>query len=290
VVADRVNPRSSVRSAVVWDLVRSAVERRALEAGRSALDVVDLGGGTGGLAVALARLGHCVTVVDPSPDALAALERRVAESAPPGAVRAVQGDLATVFEVLPSESADAVLCHGVLEFADDPADGCRAARELLRPAGIASVLVANRTAIVLARALGGHVGEALAALRDPAGRFGSHDPTPRRFGETALCALIEDAGLSVRSVHGVRIFADLVPGREPRRVAGLGVVGSAAARVSIRGGAVARAGRPRGGSAVARLMERHLSGGRNRGCGRGGVAREGKFSGGVPHTRQPAYS
>lgn len=222
-VTDRTNPRSSVRTAVVWDVVRSALETikrepaaerdgaQAPRAGAGPLDVVDLGGGTGGFAVALARLGHRVTVIDPSPDALAALERRAAEAGVSGAVRAVQGDLATVFDVLAPESADAVLCHGVLEFVDDPAEGCRAARSLLRPGGIASVLAANRTAIVLARALGGHVAEALTALHDRSGRFGAHDPVPRRFGEQELRDLVEQSGLTVRAVHGVRIFADLVP-------------------------------------------------------------------------------
>lgn len=218
-VTDRTNPRSSVRTAVVWDVLRSALEtikrdpargESGTEAG-AGLKVVDVGGGTGGFAVALARFGHAVTVIDPSPDALAALERRAAESGVSGSVRAVQADLATVLDVLDRESADAVLCHGVLEFADDPAQGCRAVRDLLRPGGIASLLTANRTAVVLARALGGHPAEALAALRDPNGRFGVHDPVPRRFGEQTLRELAETSGLTVHSVHGVRIFADLVP-------------------------------------------------------------------------------
>ncbi len=208
-----------MRTAVVWDVLRSALETikrepapGELDAGIAVpLDVVDVGGGTGGFAVALARLGHRVTVIDPSPDALAALERRAAEAGVSGSVRAAQGDLATVIGVLDRESADAVLCHGVLEFADDPAQGCRAVYDLLRPGGIASLLTANRTAVVLARALGGHVAEALTALRDSDGRFGAHDPVPRRFGEQALRQLVEQAGLNVRSVHGVRIFADLVP-------------------------------------------------------------------------------
>jgi S-adenosylmethionine-dependent methyltransferase len=221
VVTDRTNPRSSVRTAVVWDVVRGALQALKPDRGaQGALDIVDVGGGTGGFAVALARLGHRVTVVDPSPDALAALERRAAEAGVSGSVRAAQGDLASVFDVLEPGSADVVLCHGVLEFVDDPAEGCRTAHALLRPGGFASVLAANRTAVVLARALGGHVSEALAALRDPAGRFGGHDPVPRRFGEQELVELVEAAGLSVRGVHGVRIFADLVPATAPDSPAG----------------------------------------------------------------------
>jgi SAM-dependent methyltransferase len=227
-ITDRSNPGSSVRTAVAWDAVRSALDVLAKQAGRAELDVVDLGGGTGGFAVALARLGHRVTVIDPSPDALAALERRVAEAGVGGAVRAAQGDLATALEVVEVESADAVLCHGVLEFSDDPAEGCGTAARLLRPGGLASVLAANRSAVVLARALGGHVPEALAALRDPAGRFGAHDPVPRRFGEAQLRGLLEAAGLVVRAVHGVRIFADLLPG------AGADVATASAAAAGVR--------------------------------------------------------
>ena len=44
-------------------------------------DVLDIGGGTGGFAVRVAELGHRVPVVDPSPDALASLDRRAREAA-----------------------------------------------------------------------------------------------------------------------------------------------------------------------------------------------------------------
>ncbi len=238
-----------MRTAVVWDVVRPALDaikrdRAGGDApdGGTALDVVDIGGGTGGFAVPLARIGHRVTVVDPSPDALAALERRAAEAGVSGSVRAAQGDLATVFDVLEAQSADAVLCHGVLEFVDDPAEGCRTVRGLLRPGGIASLLAANSTAIVLARALGGHVSEALAALRDPAGRFGAHDPVPRRFGEQALRMLVEQSGLDVLSVHGVRIFADLVPDAVPDAPAGSGPTGNISDLLALEAAASALPG------------------------------------------------
>jgi S-adenosylmethionine-dependent methyltransferase len=212
VAIDRLHPGNSVRTAVVWEVVRSAFAFLAGgPTGSASLEIVDLGGGTGGFAVPLAQLGHRVTVVDPSPDALAALERRAAEAGVSSRVRAVQGDVGTVFEVLAPGDADAVLCHGVLEFADDPVEGCGNAARLLRPGGVASFLVANRAAAVVARVLGGHVDEALTVLRDPDGRFGAHDPMPRRFTEQAAREMLEASGLTVEEVHGVRIFADLVP-------------------------------------------------------------------------------
>ena len=113
-MADRL--RRHVRTAVVWDVLSSALTERMAQTGNDRLDVVDAGGGTGGFAVPLAGQGHRVTVVDPSPDALAALERRAAEARLEGRVKAVQGDAADLYHLLGPESADVVLCHGVLRF------------------------------------------------------------------------------------------------------------------------------------------------------------------------------
>jgi len=72
--------RDGVRFSLVWDVLREVVSARVAETGRPTLDIIDVGGGTGGLAVPFAALGHNVTVVDPSPDALAAAQRRAAEA------------------------------------------------------------------------------------------------------------------------------------------------------------------------------------------------------------------
>ncbi|MGL5860198.1 MAG: methyltransferase domain-containing protein, partial [Phycicoccus sp.] len=88
-------PRSGWRTVAVQAVVDELAERRRRELGR-VLRVLDLGGGTGGTAVPLAAAGHDVTVVDPSPDALAALRRRAGESGVTSRVRALQGDTDTV--------------------------------------------------------------------------------------------------------------------------------------------------------------------------------------------------
>ncbi|MFC8717236.1 methyltransferase domain-containing protein [Kitasatospora sp. NPDC057198] len=205
-------PRSALRTAVVWEVVREALERRAAALGRPVLEVVDTGGGTGNFAVPVARLGHRVTVVDPSPDALFALERRAAEAGVTELVRAVQGDAQTLPELVPAGSVDAVLCHGVLEVVDDPAEALRNLVGTLGEGGLVSLLAANRNGAVLARAVAGHFTEARTALDAADGRWGAGDPMPRRFTGEQLDALAADAGLRVTSVHGIRVFADLVPG------------------------------------------------------------------------------
>lgn len=200
---------SAVRTAVVWEVLREVLDRGAKASGRAALDVVDAGGGTGGLAVPLAELGHRVTVVDASPDALAALKRRAAESGV--SVHAVQGDADDLLGVVGPDSADLVLCHNVLEYVDDPARAMTAMAQTVRPGGSVSVMVAGLVAAALHRAVAGHFDDARRVLGDPAGRWGDRDPVPRRFDRETLAGIAERAGLLVGAVHGVRIFADLVP-------------------------------------------------------------------------------
>ncbi|MFD6288694.1 class I SAM-dependent methyltransferase [Streptomyces sp. NPDC060205] len=206
------SPRASLRTAVVWDVLKDALDRRVKATGRESLDVLDTGGGSGNFAVPVARLGHRVTVVDPSPNALFALERRAAEASVADRVQGVQGDAHGLFDVVERGGYDAVLCHGVLEYMDDPAEGLRNAVGALRPEGVLSLLAAGLGGAVLARALAGHFTEARQALSDPDGRWGEGDPVPHRFTADQLTALVEAAGLGVASVHGVRVFADLVPG------------------------------------------------------------------------------
>lgn len=206
-------PRSSLRTAVVWEVLERALDSRAAALGTGGgLDVLDTGGGTGNFAVPVARLGHRVTVVDPSPNALFALERRAAEAGVADRVNGVQGDIHGLFDVVERRGYDAVLCHGVLEYVDDPAEGVRNAVEALRPSGALSLLAAGLGGAVLARALAGHFTEARQALTDVAGRWGEGDPVPRRFTVELLTELVDKAGVDVGAVHGVRVFSDLVPG------------------------------------------------------------------------------
>jgi SAM-dependent methyltransferase len=185
--------------------------------GRSALDVVDVGGGTGGLAVPLATLGHNVTVVDPSPDALAAAQRRAAEVAV--SLSVVQGEAASVADMVGLATVDLVICHNVLEYVDSPADAMAGIARVLRPSGVVSVLASNAVAAVLHQALAGRFAEARRLLPasvtgQPGGTAGqaAGPDLPRRFTLPELTALVEEAGLRPGEAHGLRIFGGLVPG------------------------------------------------------------------------------
>jgi ubiquinone/menaquinone biosynthesis C-methylase UbiE len=195
--------RSTVRTGVVWDAVATRLEPGAR--------VVDIGGGTGGFAVRLAGQGHAVTVVDPSPDALAALDRRADEAGVADLVTGVQGDLSDLGTHVGAGSADVVLCHGVLEMVPDPAAALRTIAGVLRDGGLLSLLIAQRHAAVVARAMAGHFQQARALLDDP-GHRSAAGARGRRYTADEATALLADAGFTVEATHAVRVFADLVPG------------------------------------------------------------------------------
>ncbi len=199
--------RDQVRTGVVWDAVQRRLEHlTSSDEGRAR--IVDIGGGTGGFAVRLAQQGHVVTVVDPSPDALAALDRRADEAGVADLVTGVLGDLADLESHVGSDP-DAVLCHGVLEVVPDPAAALRTIAGVLRPDGLLSLLVAQRHAAVVARAMAGHFQQALALLDDPQG---AGPRAGHRYTADEITALLADAGFTVETTQAVRVFADLVPG------------------------------------------------------------------------------
>jgi SAM-dependent methyltransferase len=174
--------------------------------------VLDVGGGSGAWAVPLARAGCAVTVVDNSPNALAALDRRAREAGVAPLVTAVQGDVDALADVAPAGGADLVLGHGLLEVVDDAAAAVAALARATAPGAAVSVLVAGRYAAVLARTLSGRLAEAMALLTDPHGRFGPDDALRRRLDASALRELLEGSGLRVELLQGDGVLDAWVPG------------------------------------------------------------------------------
>lgn len=210
------------RTAAIWAALSPVVD-----AGRP-LRVLDVGGGSGMFAVPLAQLGHDVTVVDPSADALATLHRRADAVGVGHRVRGIQGDGDRMHADLAASArtgaVDLALCHSVLEVVDNPGSTLREIATALRPGGQLSIATANRAGAVLARALSGHPVEARALLAgtDPApGRSG---PARRRFSPAELLDLITGAGLLPGEWRGVSVVADLLgasSGADPAAVRGL---------------------------------------------------------------------
>ncbi len=214
--------QSPARTVAIWAALDPLVR-----AGRP-LHVLDVGGGSGMFAVPLAELGHRVTVVDTSADALATLDRRAENAGVGERVHAVQGDGDRLTDALAPDSGtapfDLVLCHFLLEVVDDPASTLAEIAGVLRPGAPVSVAVANRAGAVLARALGGHPVEARALIEDRDPAPGRARPARRRFTPDELLQLVTAAGLQPGSWRGVSVVADLLgaaSGADPAAVRAL---------------------------------------------------------------------
>lgn len=210
------------RSPLLWASLRQIL-RDGQGSHPGAPRVLDCGGGSGSLAVPLAAHGAVVTVVDVSIDALATLMRRAAEAGVSDRVTAVQGEAESLAELAPADAFDLVLAHDVLEDVGNPVLVLRQIAGVLRPGGVLSVVVANPVAGVLARVLAGDLAGALSAY---------HRPAQHAHDAESLTAQCLAAGLRVRSVDGLDVFTDLVPGIEldrPGAIAALSELESAVA-------------------------------------------------------------
>lgn len=197
--ARRNRPRS-VAGAFLDDLLSGQIAAWQTEQHLEELTVTDLGGGTGTFAITLAEAGHRVTVVDPSLDALASLQRRTSERGLTDRLQGLQGDASELVALVGAGSTDVMVCHRTLEVVDDPRTALAAMAEVVRPGGVLSVLIPQRRAVVLGQALQGRVEAALQALEDPT-----------RFDLEEVAALIEEVGFRVQDISGIGTLSSHVP-------------------------------------------------------------------------------
>ena len=189
--------RRSVSQTRLSEILVAALD--GWSSGHAGREVVDLGGGTGGMTIELGERGYRVRVVDPSPDALAALERRTAEVQLSDSVSGLQGDATDLVEVVGPAGTDLVVCHKVLEVVDDPAEALAAIHAVLRPGGALSLVIAQWHAAVLTQALGGHIAQARRTW------------AAGGFDRRRILDLVAGAGFEIVAVHGVGAIADHVP-------------------------------------------------------------------------------
>ncbi len=176
--------------------------------------IADVGGGAGQQAIPLSRRGYEVTIIDPSPKMLAEAHRRLAHEDSGVRVRLVEGTGERAHETLGGETFDAVLCHGVLMYLEEPRPMIRALSALLRPGGIVSVLAKNATALAMRPALEGRYQDALSSLKveRDRGRLGVIT-----CGDTVedLYEAFRETGVEALQWYGVRVFTDHLGDRTP---------------------------------------------------------------------------
>jgi 2-polyprenyl-3-methyl-5-hydroxy-6-metoxy-1,4-benzoquinol methylase len=182
------------------------------------LHALDLGCGTGAIAVRLAQLGLHVTLLDASLPMLDFANRAAQEAGVTERITLKHGDaahLATLFDV---SSFDLILCHNILEYVDDPGAVLRmAARTLRDPSGIISVLVRNQAGEVFKAAFQG--GDLVAAEHNLTAEWGDeslYGGRVRLFTAKRLQAMLLESSLAITAERGVRVVSDYLPPKVSR--------------------------------------------------------------------------
>jgi len=109
---------------------------------------------------------------------------------------------------------DAVLCHGVVMYLDDPTALIAALATLARPGGLVSILAKNADALALRPALQGRWRDSLAAF-DADRDEGGLGVVTRADTVAGLTQQLHAVGVDVVAWYGVRAFTDHLTGVRP---------------------------------------------------------------------------
>jgi S-adenosylmethionine-dependent methyltransferase len=174
---------------------------------------LDLGCGTGAIAVRLAQLGLHVTLLDTSVPKLDFAEQAAREAGVTERIALKHGDAGQLANLFPSESFDLILCHNILEYVDEPCAVLRSAARALRdPSSIISVLVRNQSGEVLKAAIqDGDLAAAEHSLTAEWGHESLYGGRVRLFTAESLHAMMLESSLAVAAERGIRVLSDYLP-------------------------------------------------------------------------------
>lgn len=178
------------------------------DATRQTPRALDAGGGTGGLAIRLARRGFRVDLLDFAPAMLDAARDRARAAETDGITyhAAASEEAGKLFD---PASFDLITCHTLIEYLPNPVAVLKLLVGLLKPRGIFSLQYVNRHAdplrLALAKSDLGAARAALDAETSCADLFG----VPRRtFDQEQASAMFRAVDLQPVAKYGVRIYAD----------------------------------------------------------------------------------
>jgi S-adenosylmethionine-dependent methyltransferase len=208
-------PEGRLRSDLAFANLEDFLPRSQAEKSLCALDV---GCGTGAMAIRLARLGMHVTLLDSSPAMLDIAKGAAREAGVTDKVVLQHGDSTQLANLFRTRSFDVILCHNILEYCDDPGSVLRgAARALLDSSAILSVLVRNQAGEVFKAAIqAGDLAAAKNGLTAEWGQESLYGGRVQLFTPDSLRAMLKAASLAAIAERGVRVLADYLPSRISR--------------------------------------------------------------------------
>jgi S-adenosylmethionine-dependent methyltransferase len=211
-----LKPLGRIRHEVIWSNL--APHLPPLVGADKEPRILDVGGGTGELAIQLARSGYRVCLLDFAP-AMLEHARLAIQNLSDNTRRRLELTLGSVQDaphLFPTASFDAITCHTLVDYLPDPQATLASLLPLLRRPGLLSLTFVNHHSEVQHQVL---------ALDDPAGALDNLHGSYRRTGlfeVSGQAYTVEEGeswlvnlGLTPTARYGVRCFADFV---EPARL------------------------------------------------------------------------
>lgn len=179
------------------------------------LHFLDVGGGNGRDAVALARQGHTVTVLDFSTVMLRQGRQLAQEANVSDRITFQEGDVSLLAENYPQPTFDAALCHNLLQYVDEPTAVLTTIFNALHINGILSLMITNPFVETYALALREYdLPAALAGLGQRTRYVPMFDTTIQRYTDEEMAQMLASVGFTVAAQYGVRCICDFIADNE----------------------------------------------------------------------------
>lgn len=198
-----------LRLDLAWANLRELLSEAQANQDKCALDV---GGGTGALAVKLAVEDWRVSVVDASAAMLALAEDSAREAGVGKLITFQHAEAERAAELFSPHSFQLVVCHNVLEYVADPLATVCVLKQMLAKDGLLSIVARNRAGESLRAALKAHdLAAAEAMLTAEWATESLYGGQARLFDYRSLRKLLHEAGFEIVAERGVRVIADYLP-------------------------------------------------------------------------------
>lgn len=207
------SPHGRLRVEIVWQQL-SRFMTTSWGPEPPALQVLDIGCGTGELAFRLAARGHAVTLLDPMKEMLDRAQEKVQTLVPPPNIppRFIAGSVEEATRLLKGRTFDLLLCHTVVEYLQNPEGALVPFRSLLNLGGFVSLVSLNRWQEPLRLAIRDHkIDEATRALAGESFRDTVFELPRKAMLADELYRHLASAGINVVTYEGILVFSDYLP-------------------------------------------------------------------------------